>query len=213
LAVSVVLVAALVANGSFVSAATSFSQHDASRRCRWDVAPQRFGDLNGVSAISRRNVWVVGDRPDKRALAQPLAVHWLGGEWRPVDVPVKNGPNVLSAVAFATANDGWAVGRGLPSDAIERWNGLSWSVVPGADLGDRGADFNDVAVLGKNDVWAVGMSTPRLTLGADRRLSSTGTAFAGRLCRHPTSVRVGWWRWPRFPGTTFGLSESRSTTH
>ncbi len=73
---------------------------------------------------------------------------------------MNNGPDFLSAVAFAAPNSGWAVGRGLPTSAIERWDGRDWSLVPGADLGERGTELEDVAAVGEHDVWAVGMSTP-----------------------------------------------------
>lgn len=145
----------LVAIGPVVKLATSFSQtYAAARRCAWQVDPHRFrGELYGVTAINRRNVWAVGITNDY----QPLALHWLGAGWRRVNVPMKQGPDLLFAAAFATANDGWAVGRGGPNDAIAHWDGRRWAIVPGADLGDNRVSLMDVAALRKDDAWAVGL--------------------------------------------------------
>jgi hypothetical protein len=157
----------LVAIGSGVEP-TTFSPEVANRRCTWQIDPHRFrGGLHDATAISRRNVWAVGFTE----AYEPLALHWLGAGWRRVNVPRgAQGPDYLWAVAFAASNDGWAVGYGVPSDAIEHWDGRRWTVVRSADLGDRGAWFLDVAVLGKNDVWAVGMSTTPTHGGPGRAL-------------------------------------------
>jgi hypothetical protein len=147
----------LVAIGPVVEPATSFSQtYAAARRCAWQVDPHRFrGDPFGVTAINRRNVWAVGITDDY----QPLALHWLGAGWRRVNVPKKQGPDLLFAAVFATANDGWAVGRGEPGDAIAHWDGRRWTIVPGADLGDSPVSLMDVAALRKDDAWAVGLQS------------------------------------------------------
>jgi hypothetical protein len=171
LTVSVALAAGLATCSFAIDEPASSAQSAAARRCNWDVEPQKlFHVVDGMAAISRRDLWAVGHRLDKRAIAHPVAAHRVGGQWRRVNVPVRKGPYYLSAVAFASANDGWAVGTGLPSDAIERWDGHRWRVVRTPDLGERGTALNDVAVVGTNDVWAVGQSTPPDNAGASQAL-------------------------------------------
>jgi hypothetical protein len=79
-------------------------------------------------------------------------------------VPRKKGPDGLSALAFTTPNDGWAVGYGEPSDAIAHWDGRRWSLAAGADVGDPRVTLNDVAALSKDDAWAVGLGSPGRSL-------------------------------------------------
>jgi hypothetical protein len=103
-----------------------------------------------------------------------FAFHWLGAGWDKVDVPI-SGPEDLFAAAFAAANDGWAVGRrdsGTGADyAIDHWDGSRWTVVPSPHLGGRGVVFLDVAALGRNDAWAVGLDTPTPGVGKGRALT------------------------------------------
>src|SRR4030095_13245300 len=39
---------------------------------------------------------------------------------------------------------------------VEHWNGTAWSVVPSPNSGTDANELNSVAVVGPNDVWAVG---------------------------------------------------------
>jgi hypothetical protein len=55
----------------------------------------------------------------------------------------------------------WAVGyyldgNGVPRTLIERWNGGTWTVVDSPNIGNNRNYLNAVAVVGHNDVWAVG---------------------------------------------------------
>lgn len=70
----------------------------------------------------------------------------------------------LVAASAASPNDVWAVGTRFPVGAsadqtvalIEHWDGTRWTVVPGPDLGGRGAALTGVAALAPDNVWAVG---------------------------------------------------------
>ena len=150
----------LLAVGPFADPSTSFSETHMSSRCEWRIDTYRVhGELDGITAFNRRNIWAVGVTNDDR----PLALHWLGAGWSAVRMPVKNGPFYVTAAAFVTGNDGWAVGKGVPNDAIEHWDGQAWTVVPGADLGSRRVELIDVAALGRDQAWAVGLSGDGVT--------------------------------------------------
>jgi hypothetical protein len=126
--------------------------------------------LHGLTVVSRRNVWAVGGAD----VGNALALHWLGAGWDKVDVPIYS-PGEFFAAAFAAANDGWGVGRrdsGIGADyAIDHWDGSRWTVVPSAHLGGRGVVLLDVAALGPNDAWAVGLDTPAPGVGKGRTLT------------------------------------------
>jgi hypothetical protein len=143
---------------SDVHAGTSSSSTDAAAsRCGWKVSPFRVrGELYGLTAINRRNVWAVGSTNEDQP--RPLALHWLGTGWKRVGVPETHAS--WSAVAFTTPSDGWAVGGSVgPGVGIARWDGRRWMAVPGADLGNRRAGLDDAAAVGKDDVWAVGSAS------------------------------------------------------
>jgi hypothetical protein len=75
----------------------------------------------------------------------------------------------LVAASAVSPNDVWAVGTRYPTPGssghseplIEHWNGQSWELVAGADLGGQGGFLNDVVAIAPNDVWAVGSSAGR----------------------------------------------------
>ncbi len=166
----------LVTVGSVVEPGTSSSgAHAAATRCAWQIDPYRVrGELYGIRAINRRNVWTVGSNEDVDE-PRAVALRWLGTGWKRVGVPVTHAS--WSAVAFTTPSDGWAVGASVGSGVgIARWDGRRWMAVPGADLGKRRAGLEDAAAAGKDDVWAVGSV-------------SIAAAKAGVLVEHWDGVR------------------------
>jgi hypothetical protein len=98
----------MTAAGAGVEPSASSARGNApARHCAWRIDPHKVrGEVDGISAISKRNVWAVGG--DNRGRA--LALHWLGAGWR--RVPVATGPAWFGAADFTTARDGWAVGGG-----------------------------------------------------------------------------------------------------
>jgi hypothetical protein len=75
--------------------------------------------------------------------------------------PGAAGNNVLFSTASINAGDIWAVGvqtnaSGYDQLLAEHWNGTSWSVVPTPNRTVFHNDFNAVAAISTNDVWAVG---------------------------------------------------------
>jgi len=98
--------------------------------------------LAGATALSSKNVWVVGwvTDPGNTSL-QTLTEHWNGTSWSIVSSPNVGTTNMrLYSVAAMAANNIWAVGfyydnTGHPQSLIEQWNGSSWSVTssPGSN--------------------------------------------------------------------------------
>ena len=97
---------------------------------------------------------------------QTLVEHWNGTAWTVVPSPNAVGmgtyANFLSDVTSISANDIWAVGYTYSSPSpggqtlIEHWDGISWSIVPGPNLGTSPSELFGVAAVSANDVWAAG---------------------------------------------------------
>jgi hypothetical protein len=141
----------------------------------------RKGPLFGIAALSPTNAWAVGTasvpfRAHMRYRPEhTFVIHWNGSVWTRVTSPnpaAANPPgsrndNVLSGVAAASPRSVWAVGlyfrhvKGGPHSwqtLIVHWDGRRWKRVPSPSPGGLGhpAALSDVAVAGRNDVWAVG---------------------------------------------------------
>jgi len=129
--------------------------------------------LDGVTAISRHNVWAVGyDASVTSGPRKTLIEHWNGKRWRRVASPNPGDPNgtlgtslgsSLGGVAASSASDVWAVGEyGTASGVLTltaRWNGAAWKQVasPSPVLAGVTNDYlNAVAATSAVNVWAVG---------------------------------------------------------
>ncbi len=128
----------------------------------WSVVPHNcdtYQGLTGVTVVSPRNVWAVGDAE---------TCHYDGTNW--IEVPSPQ-PRIeyyeiaypLQDVSAASANDVWAVGArvidgpfSLSWDAIaEHWNGVEWTI----DFAVPGQVLYGVEALSAKDVWAVGTNS------------------------------------------------------
>jgi len=135
-------------------------------------APGFFDRLSSVAAVSAGDVWAVGQTGFGTSSGKVLVQHWNGSQWTIVPAPsattsALNNPccidsSLLLGVAVVSAGDIWAVGYvrtgGNTSYTLtEHWNGTTWSIVRSPNPGDQGRSyFYGVAVVGPNDVWAVG---------------------------------------------------------
>jgi hypothetical protein len=82
----------------------------------------------------------------------PVATPTCGPMWQYVQNP---GTGELHGIGVVSPNNVWAVGNiGGTATLIMRWNGASWSVVPGPDTGYSGLEA--ISVVSANDIWAVG---------------------------------------------------------
>ena len=117
--------------------------------------------LRGIVEVAPNNVWVVGEHQSNGMPSHALTLHWNGANWQSIAAPdaAVGGKNALVAVAYATANDIWAVGftvplRGPIAPLIEHWNGSQWSITPLSAT--TSLQFSSVKALSRNDAWAVG---------------------------------------------------------
>jgi hypothetical protein len=93
---------------------------------------------------------------------QTLVVRWNGSTWSIVPSPNANtaNTNALTAVDASASGNAWAVGTYSDGTRfhtlIERWNGSTWTIVPGPDPGTGDAALGGVVALSANEAWAVG---------------------------------------------------------
>jgi hypothetical protein len=117
-----------------------------------------LNDLNGVTALSSKDVWAVGYYFTAN-VGQDVALteHWNGKQWSVVNSPSPGPDVVLTSTAAVSGSDVWAVGENGDQTLTEHWNGTQWSVVasPGAGIASL---LVGVAVVSTGDVWAVGRS-------------------------------------------------------
>jgi hypothetical protein len=139
---------------------------------RWDGTRWRIidsptldggGELRSVDTLSDTQAWAVGSAGTGNGDA-PLAERWDGTSWQRVKSPAVGTLNYLLGVRAFAATDVWAVGTanvpGTPAfrTLIQRWDGASWSVVPGPNPAPFENRFSAVDGSGPADVWAVGHS-------------------------------------------------------
>jgi hypothetical protein len=134
----------------------------------WTIipSPNRGTDgsqLNGVTAVlgPSTDVWAVGYSGQGSGV-QTLTERWNGSVWTIIESPNPGtSGNYLQAIAeIVDSGDLWSVGyyyeNGHPRTLIERWDGVSWHVVPSPNVGTIGNSLFGISGDGANDVWAVG---------------------------------------------------------
>jgi hypothetical protein len=137
----------------------------------WKIVPSpNSGSVNtnnhlkGVVALTPSNAWAVGDY-DGDNFQGPLIEHWNGTSWESVVVPEpQDGTNIeLNAIAAASANDIWAVGKYSTnmgqSTLTMHWNGTAWSIVASPNPNTFLNSLNAVTVLASGQAWAVGRTS------------------------------------------------------
>jgi hypothetical protein len=132
--------------------------------------------LDGVVAISTRDVWAMGS-PKSSGPNPALIIHWDGRQWsRVASAAVGANGSYLLAGAADGANDVWAAGilfkppgtstsTGFPGrPLVEHWDGSGWQsvAIPGVSSGDLAG----VAMAG-GKIWTVGNTVG--TTGTDVR--------------------------------------------
>ncbi|WP_433328826.1 hypothetical protein [Spirillospora sp. CA-294931] len=101
--------------------------------------------LEGISAASASDVWVVGTAKGGTG----HTAHWTGRAWRGGTLRGA----VLRAVEARTPSEVWAAGGRGGTGAIWRWNGHKWAPVP---LRDRVEELTSLSARAAGDAWAVG---------------------------------------------------------
>ena len=134
---------------------------------RWSIAsvpqPGSVRDmLWGATALSRDNVWAVGDQESGNGIFETLAEHWNGHHWSVVRTPDPGTTgNHLYAVDAVSRDDVWAVGQrlggGVPDQAlVEHWNGARWSVVSLPASVSSNVLLQGVTATRAGQVWVAG---------------------------------------------------------
>jgi hypothetical protein len=112
-------------------------------------------DLRTVAAIGSSDVWAGGT-----AAGDPVLMHWNGSAWTTANVG-GHGHGSLNGLSALTSNDMWAVGEFSTNfdptvvPRILRYNGSSWTVVPGDGSISQGS-LTAVSAWSATDAWAVG---------------------------------------------------------
>jgi hypothetical protein len=142
----------------------------------WTIVPgsnpgSNGGYLSSIAAISAHDVWAVGNIGSSGNTAsgyqgsQTLVEHWNGNSWSIVkSLNPGIASNTFDAVTALSANDVYAVGYTSNNFAgqevqplIEHWNGTSWNVINGQNVGTGYDKLSSVtSVPGSTRIWAVG---------------------------------------------------------
>ena len=120
--------------------------------------------LNGVSAVSAKDVWTVGYTMNVSGTTiQTLIEQWNGSKWKVVSGPNPTGENnTLNSVVAISANDVWAVGNAFNTGnatsqaLIEHWNGTKWKIVASPHPGPDFSVLNGIDALSATATWSVG---------------------------------------------------------
>jgi hypothetical protein len=121
------------------------------------------GALGGVAATSAGNAWAVGCTACTSHKASTLILRWNGTAWAAAPSPTPAAGAFLNSVAATSAGNAWAVGLAgtysnpKPKTLILRWNGTTWTQVPGPTPAGGGILLHVAATSGRN-AWAVGQS-------------------------------------------------------
>jgi hypothetical protein len=121
-----------------------------------------FNTLDGVTVVPGGGAWAVGAYRDASGVGRSLALRYEQGAWQQVRTPpIGAGGTFLNDVEAISPIDAWAVGATRNSDGIARtfamhWNGGAWGAVPTPNFGSGDNFLTDVAIVGRNDVWAAG---------------------------------------------------------
>jgi hypothetical protein len=160
---------------------------------RPDRVASSSDSLFAVAAVGRSDAWAVGVRGVPGGGTDlTLTEHWDGQSWKVVPSPSPAGTggiSFLSAAAFDSPHDGWAVGTIEPVSApqkyglIEHWNGVRWTALPRPSSVTN--ELTGVAAISATAAWAVGFGT-----AADGRQVSVFMRWNGTRWRYLPSPAV-----------------------
>jgi hypothetical protein len=130
--------------------------------------------LTSISAVSNDDVWATGYYVEDTQY-KTLTLHYNGTTWSHVPSPNgADGTSILMGIDASSPTDAWAVGfedRAALDHYVastQHWDGSGWTSFPSAisrDGSQESAMFDVAKAPGTSQVWAVGRSGPRLTLG------------------------------------------------
>jgi hypothetical protein len=116
--------------------------------------PEGDNVLEDVHAISRSDVWAVGEYGHPR---KTLTLHDDGSGWSIVASPNKDvHNNEVFGVSASGPDDVWAVGSSGSATLIEHWDGSVWSIVAGPSPYAVTNVMESVDGVSTTDLWAAG---------------------------------------------------------
>jgi hypothetical protein len=150
-----------------------------------DTGHTKGSALTGVSAVSPRDVWAVGEYQFGRQGIRDLIEHWNGRSWSRLQGP--RGPGVavgrlesLTAVRHhhVRATGGQSYKNEVPGAALIRWNGRNWHKVrlPRPDHA-LSIGFGQVTAISLHDAWAVGSLSRAHVISAPLAMRWNGRAW------------------------------------
>jgi hypothetical protein len=115
------------------------------------------GFFTQVAAISRSNIWAVGDTSTTagKPIYRPFVRHFNGSSWQAITIP--HATDSTADWVSGTAGNVWVGGlKNSPDadDVVYRWNGARWAKIPMPAL----TALDDVTALSPDNVWALGSS-------------------------------------------------------
>jgi hypothetical protein len=144
----------------------------------WTVVPVPASagagvDLGAVAAISAHDVWAVG-LTTSPGPTRDVILHWNGTAWQRSALPAGPSTGILHGVAASSAGNVWAVGQTYNSagncgsacqTSTLHYNGCMWRRVPSPNPGEGYVNVLwGAAIIGRDDVWAVGSTDYATTL-------------------------------------------------
>jgi hypothetical protein len=110
------------------------------------------GQMTDVAAISKTDVWAVGNLYHGQTLVDsPHVLRWTGRTWVGVTIPGSTG-YTSDEVAASSASDVWIIGSNADgASRIFRFDGTHWHTVPAPATG-----VDDVTPFSATDAWADG---------------------------------------------------------
>ncbi len=175
--------------------------------------------LAGVSCPAADSCFGVGFfAPVAEAPLAALTEHWDGSAWSVVANPSPTGaiPAVLGEVSCPTTTSCYAVGTYSPptrratKTLIERWNGVSWSIVASPNPASGRSVLSDVSCPSATNCTAVGQYVQVLT---PRTLVErwNGTSWSLTTSPNPSGSDNSWLRGVSCPTATrcFAVGTSR----
>ena len=144
------------------------------------MAASASDDVWAVGHKAGRLYKTPGDGPGEHTQGQlPATMHWDGSAWSEIAVPPAPGRSSTLWGVSTRAGGTWAVGwyedkvgevkqagGGLPLELVHegpialRWDGKKWVDMAPPDAGGGGTALLAVLVLGPDDVWVLGSTSP-----------------------------------------------------
>jgi hypothetical protein len=120
--------------------------------------------LYGAAALSPTDAWAVGFHAPAGVGQRSLILHWDGTSWTQVPAPSPLGATgvMLTRISVVSPTQAWALGSYVPRSGpgtppqtfLLHWDGSTWKRVDTPET-----HLADLAAVGPQDAWAVGMDS------------------------------------------------------